>query len=1667
MKELDESFESVQVSNFEDEKEKKIEEICEKLEENPEENLKKILFQRINKKDITEALINKTLDIYKKFKLNEKDNGIDIIKSFFNEALQFSRFNFSSRLIDFFDFITSNSDLKLEYLEKALEINSKNLGQDNNTDIIFFWKECIAKEKLSEGGIMVNTNQMKSCLNLLLKNNFNVNQIYYVFLLFRKIMLNDKFNQLEILNSLINTLILYPKYLDEENEGKRILKEKDLQVFIDKYIIKIDGNNNPNSNNYIFDEKKNIALDFYLKISGDKSSNESLELNVQEIFHYLKINNPDISHNLINIIDEQLKGIHSTIENNIYKKYDKTKFQNWTKTELQNLKTYNINKCTSRILGMISLAIYNIRKYYLRNTQLIAILLFIYKESKKGLIEEISTGEGKSCIISSLSIYYALMGHMVDIISSSYTLAQRDSEEFKELYSYFNLTTGYPYDSNTEPYRANILYGTFLEFEGDYLREITTNANIRDKRPYDVIIIDEVDNLFVDNILGSTRLTNSSRGYKFLIPIYIAIYLCFELSDYFFMLFFRISLNKLNLNPETKKKFERIIKDPKERKKEIIKIIEHDLDYIFDFKDKEGKKDKKARNNIDNNIDDNIDFSERDEEAFDKIEDASDDYLDYIEKLQTYLKFPEFLEKFVEVASQFWLDSAYDAKNLMEIDRDYVEVTNRYGNRDISPVDRTNTGEIELSTVYDGGLHQMLEIKHKLRVRDETSTHTFLSHITFFQKYKKRNEFLFFGLTGTIGDEETQKIYGNQYFDSKILFIPQYKKKRFVELPPLLVNVNNHYNTIYKDIIINFYKGRKILVICNSIKESKIIEFNLKSQSLIKNFGISKNILAKEDYRDSIILYTRSDTEKTNIKKKNKRIILSTNLGGRGTDIQTTPEEEEKGGLHVILTYLPKNYRVLKQAFGRTSREGKKGTGQIILKNMGYQSYSDVKKEMSNNEKRHISHIQKKLRILLFEDKLFEEFINTIKDIDFKGYLIEDINERWALFLKMNVTSKSEKELNMDEVAKKFEEFKIEIKNIIDGKEIYKKFENPFYQMGEGLKRFENYERGLMNFFNFESKENKFYFTQPYIKAIIIIKNNSNYDDKFFTDVIINLDEAKKRLILVIKENINPVINSFEQWEIAMNNFESAFQSSDNFRSFAGSGEQISESCFKKSDLCIQYTNIREVCFKIIEKIEENKKVVEDFQKKCKKSKDYVLRAEEEELEDGLNLKKELLKEKSFFTDASFKNVFKLTIFHRKINLKSSFWKLLFIGVIGFLIFLISNYFALAVAVGIVTYTIAKGVIQFVNGVEISLNSLFGNIFPLMLKEVKKKTDKKSKIAVQINPFKQSEIVKSTKNILLNKIIEHIEIKFDKIEKSASILNFLIFVDYYYSEETWSEKIKLIFKENFDKIYKTEFYKNDYFGTPITNESFNEHLSKYNSLFDKYLNTCIKEINNLGNPKQFNKKDGLNCLEHLIKDLNSEKISDDIANKTVQKILEYQLLSENGIINKKLFKKYFVDEQGEKLEQKINIHLTSKIINKSLIKNITDLKDFRISGFEIPLVNSSFIDLANFYHANNYNLLQIQQNFSLYILNNLKHIILYLLNMKPNILLNFYRHSLNYIKSMVKNLLEEKIFSEYNKSTFENVISAELTDEERVEFRKLIQEASKQAANIKHKKIMD
>lgn len=53
-------------------------------------------------------------------------------------------------------------------------------------------------------------------------------------------------------------------------------------------------------------------------------------------------------------------------------------------------------------------------------------------------------------------------------------------------------------------------------------------------------------------------------------------------------------------------------------------------------------------------------------------------------------------------------------------------------------------------------------------------------------------------------------------------------------------------------------------------------------------------------------------------------------MAGRGTDINAKAVEQY-GGLHVIVTFLPSNLRVQLQALGRTSRQGNKGSGQMII----------------------------------------------------------------------------------------------------------------------------------------------------------------------------------------------------------------------------------------------------------------------------------------------------------------------------------------------------------------------------------------------------------------------------------------------------------------------------------------------------------------------------------------------------------------------------------------------------------------------------------------------------------------------------------------------------------------------------------------------------------------
>jgi len=179
--------------------------------------------------------------------------------------------------------------------------------------------------------------------------------------------------------------------------------------------------------------------------------------------------------------------------------------------------------------------------YIPRKIQIISLLLMINNPMRNGLIEEVKTGEGKSTIIMFLATIKALEGKKVDILTSSPVLAERDSKRNKQFYAFFGLTCDYCHEdeNNTNEtlsyknYYSDIVYGSMLSFAGDYLRTSFIGSKGRGNRKFEVIIIDEIDNICLDNIMNQTELVDNFKGYKFLEYFYLFIYyylqqICFK-----------------------------------------------------------------------------------------------------------------------------------------------------------------------------------------------------------------------------------------------------------------------------------------------------------------------------------------------------------------------------------------------------------------------------------------------------------------------------------------------------------------------------------------------------------------------------------------------------------------------------------------------------------------------------------------------------------------------------------------------------------------------------------------------------------------------------------------------------------------------------------------------------------------------------------------------------------------------------------------------------------------------------------------------------------------------------------------------------------------------------------------------------------------------------------
>lgn len=253
----------------------------------------------------------------------------------------------------------------------------------------------------------------------------------------------------------------------------------------------------------------------------------------------------------------------------------------------------------------------------------------------------------------------------------------------------------------------------------------------------------------------------------------------------------------------------------------------------------------------------------------------------------------------------YHLEQALRAQVVFQRDKDYV-VTN---SGDVVIVDE-HTGRLMQGRRYNEGLHQAIEAKEGVAVKQESMTLATISFQNFFRLYNKLS-----GMTGTAFTEaeEFQQIYSLD-----VIQIPPNKPIQRVDKDDLIYRTEaGKLKAIAAEIKKYHDRGQPVLVGSASIAKNELIAKYLDSQ------GIKYELLnAKNNEREAAIIAKAGEKG---------AVTLATNLAGRGTDIKLGEGVKELGGLVVIGSERHDSRRVDNQLRGRGGRQGDPGTTQFFV----------------------------------------------------------------------------------------------------------------------------------------------------------------------------------------------------------------------------------------------------------------------------------------------------------------------------------------------------------------------------------------------------------------------------------------------------------------------------------------------------------------------------------------------------------------------------------------------------------------------------------------------------------------------------------------------------------------------------------------------------------------
>ena len=250
------------------------------------------------------------------------------------------------------------------------------------------------------------------------------------------------------------------------------------------------------------------------------------------------------------------------------------------------------------------------------------------------------------------------------------------------------------------------------------------------------------------------------------------------------------------------------------------------------------------------------------------------------------------------------LDQALKANFLFFKDKDYV-----IQEGEVVIVDEF-TGRLSQGRRFSEGLHQALEAKEKVAIKEESQTLADITFQNYFRLYSKLS-----GMTGTAQTEASEFL---QIYNLEVVSIPTNLPVQRKDLNDLIYKSEREkFNAVLAKITELYAKGQPVLVGTASIEKSELLH------NLLKQAKIPHTVLnAKQHTKESEII------KDAGLKGS---VTIATNMAGRGVDIKIDDEVRELGGLYIIGTERHESRRIDNQLRGRSGRQGDPGVSQFYL----------------------------------------------------------------------------------------------------------------------------------------------------------------------------------------------------------------------------------------------------------------------------------------------------------------------------------------------------------------------------------------------------------------------------------------------------------------------------------------------------------------------------------------------------------------------------------------------------------------------------------------------------------------------------------------------------------------------------------------------------------------